>query len=217
LNASQSWRLVLAGTAALLLAGCAAIEPQPLDPDLFPARAAGAVPRDGTPLALTVAMPDQTYTSPPLRLYRTQVQLPVGRIVEAAARLSLAERFTLADSTSPDAAALAVRVTDVAPEIDSALVFLLPGPWGLMERVDITSRLAFTLTVTAADGSVRWTRRYDSALERVQPRRESLLVQESRQAAMQRHIHEQAAALMRAAAGDLADWLAQERRRERVL
>lgn len=203
--------------AAAMLAGCAAVEVRPLEPALFPPPASTQTPRDAAVIALSLAVPDQSYTNPPLRLSRIQVQLPVGRMVEAAARLALSEQFGRVDPGPPRGGSLALRLSDVAPEIDSALIFILPGPWGLWERVDVTTRLAFRLTVSAPDGSVRWSQAYDSTHERLQLQREGFFAQETLQAAMQRRLHEQAARLAREAAAELRHWLDQERQRERVL
>lgn len=112
---------------------------------------------------------------------------------------------------------LALRLTDIVPQVESALIYILPIPGGLIDRVDVTTRLAFRLAVMAPDGSLRWSRVYDSGPELVKVRRESFLAQEPMETAMQRRFHEQAARLMRDAATDLRSWLEQERLRERVL
>ena len=217
MNAGRRGAWAACCAAALLLGGCAVIQPRPLDPALFPPPPAATAARLPAAVELTVAIPDQSYTNPPTRLHRNQVQLPIGRIVEAAAQLALREQFERADVGAGDGRGLALRLMDIVPQVESALIYIVPVPGGLIDRVDVTTRLAFKLAAMAPDGSLRWSRVYDSGPERVQVRRESFLVQEPMETAMQRRFHEQAARLMRDAAADLRSWLEQERRRERVL
>lgn len=206
---------VACAAAAVLLGGCAVIQPRPLDTALFPPPPTAPAPRLQATVALAVAIPDQSYTNPPTRLHRNQAQLPIGRIVEAAAQLALREQFERVEVGASDG--LALRLTDIVPQVESALIYILPIPGGLIDRVDVTTRLAFRLAVVAPDGSLRWSRVYDSGPELVKVRRESFLAQEPMETAMQRRFHEQAARLMRDAATDLRSWLEQERLRERVL
>lgn len=207
----------LLAVGLLLLGGCATIEPRPLAPSLFPPAASAPALRDAAGIVLTVADPEQSFTNPPVRFRQAQVRLPIGRIVEAAARLALGEQFEHIGADTPGSGALAVRVSDVVPEVDSALIFVLPVPGGLIDRVDVTTRLSFKLAVLAPDGSARWSRDYDSGRELVQAQRVNVLMVEPLHDAIQRSLHEQAAGLMRRAAADLRGWLVQERRRERVL
>ena len=215
MNAGRRGAWAACCAAVLLLGGCAVIEPRPLDPALFPSPPAATAPRLAATVALTVAIPDQSYTNPPIRLRRNQVQLPIGRIVEAAAQLALREQRERVDAGAGDG--LALRLTDIVPQVESALIYVVPIPGGLIDRVDVTTRLAFKLAVVAPDGSLRWSRVYDSGAELVKVRHESFLVYETLEVAMQRRFHEQAARLMRDAAADLRSWLEQERRRERLL
>lgn len=217
MNAGRHGAWAACCVAVLLLGGCAVIEPRPLDPALFPPPPAATAPRLPATVALTVAIPDQSYTNPPIRLRRNQVQLPIGRIVEAAAQVALREQFQRVDAGAGDGRGLALRLSDIEPAVDSALIYIVPIPGGLIDRVDVTTRLAFKLAVVAPDGSLRWSRVYDSGAERVKVRHESFLVYETLEVAMQRRFHEQAARLMRDAAADLRSWLEQERRRERLL
>jgi hypothetical protein len=199
----------------VLLGGCAVIQPRPLDAALFPPPPMAPAPRLAATVALAVAIPDQSYTNPPTRLHRHQAQLPIGRIVEAAAQLALREQFERVEVGASDG--LALRLTDIVPQVESALIYMVPVPGGLIDRVDVTTRLAFRLALVAPDGSLRWSRVCDSGAEPVKARRERFLAQQPMEAAMQRRFHEQAARLMRDAAADLRRWLEQERRRERVL
>ena len=199
------------------LAGCAGIVPKPLETTLFPPPGAVLPPKDPAPIALSLADPAQTFTNPPVRMRFVRVELPIGRIVEAAALLALGEQFAAVGVGAADARVVPVRVADVAPELDSALVYLVPVPGGLIDRVDITTRLAFGCAALGPDGAPRWHRVYDSGPERLRPRRQGPFVQERLQDAIQRRFHEQAARLMRDAAGELRRWLVQERRRDRLL
>lgn len=215
MNASRLASWAACAAAAVLLGGCTVIQPRPLDAALFPPPPTAPAPRLPATVALAVTTPDQSYTNPPTRLHRHQAQLPIGRIVEAAAQLALREQFERVDVGASDGPAL--RLTDIVPQVESALIYVFPFFGGLIDRVDVTTRLAFRLAVVAPDGSLRWSRVYDSGSELVDARRASFLVQEPVEAAMQRRFHEQAARLMRDAAADLRSWLEQERQRERVL
>lgn len=208
-----SWAAFAA--AAVLLGGCTVIQPRPLDAALFPPPPMAPAPRLPATVALAVTTPDQSYTNPPTRLHRHQAQLPIGRIVEAAAQLALREQFERVDVGASDG--LALHLTDIVPKVESALIYVFPLFGGLIDRVDVTTRLAFRLAIVAPDGSLRWSRVYDSGSELVNAQRASFLVQEPVEKAMQRRFHEQAARLMRDAAADLRSWLEQERQRERVL
>lgn len=201
----------------LVVGGCSILETRPLDAALFPA--AGSLPasREAVRVIATLSQPGQSYTSPTVAFRAAQVQLPIGQIVEAAAQLALREQFeSVAPAPTPEPG-LHIVVSHVAPETTSHLVYVIPVPGGLIDRVDVTSRLSFSLTVLAPDGSPRWSRDYDSGRERVRLKREHLFVVEPLQSGMQRALHEQAARLMRLAAADLRAWWVQERTRERVL
>ena len=215
MNASRLASWAACAAAAVLLGGCTVIQLRPLDAALFPPPPTAPAPRLLATVALAVATPDQSYTNPPTRLHRHQAQLPIGRIVEAAAQLALREQLERVDVGASDG--LALRLTDIVPQVESAVIYVFPFFGGLIDRVDVTTRLAFRLAVVAPDGSLRWSRVYDSGSELVDARRASFLAQEAVETALQRRFHEQAARLMRDAAADLRSWLAQERQRERVL
>lgn len=201
-----------------LLAGCATTYPTPLVPALFPGPQTTVTTKDAGPLALTLANPDQQFRSPSLRYLNVQVEMPIGRIVEAAAMLALREQFeAVAAGPGDDARALRLQVSDIVPDLKTELIYLIPLPYVLLDRVDVTARLGFRLSLRGSDGSVRWARDYDSGRELVKSRSKSFLVLEPMHEAIQRVAHEQSARLMRQAAGDLRVWLEQERRRERVL
>jgi hypothetical protein len=195
-----------------MTSGCSTVEPRPLAPALFPAAAGSPGPLDATRLALSLANPMQSFTTS-MRTSLVQVQLPLARIVEAAAMMALGEQFESVALGPVDDRRLSVRISDVTPDLTSNLVYIIPSPFGLIERVDITTRLAFRLTVQAPDGSARWSRDHDSGREllKLNPWRENLYE------SIQRAFHEHAVRLMRPAAADLRGWLAQERLRERVL
>lgn len=215
MNASRLACWTACAASAALLGGCAVVQPRPLDAALFPPPPTAPAHRLPATVALALATPDQSYTNPPTRLHRNQAQLPIGRIVEAAAQLALREQFEHVEVGASDG--LALRLTDIVPQVESALIYVFPFFGGLIDRVDVTTRLAFRLAVVAPDGSLRWSRVYDSGSEPVNARRASFLAQEPMETAMQRRFHEQAARLMRDAAADLRSWLEQERQRERVL
>jgi hypothetical protein len=216
----QAARRACRAAAALLawvLAGCTILEIRPLEPALFPPANSQPAMRDATRVRVTLSEPQQSFTSPSLSFRAAQVKLPIGAIVEAAAQLALREQFEAVPSAETTEPGLRLFVSQVTPEITSRLIYVIPVPGGVIDRVDLSSRLTFNLAVLAPDGSARWTRHYDTGLELVQIKREHLLSTESLQTAMQRSLHEQAARLMRLAAADLRTWLAQERTRERVL
>lgn len=198
------------------LASCAGVEPRPLAPTLFPPPGAALPPKDPTPIALWLADPAQSFTNPPVRMRFVRVELPIGRIVEAAALLALGEQFAAVGVGAPDAHVV-VRVSDVAPDLHSALVYLVPVPGGLIDRVDITTRLAIRCAALGPDGAPRWHHVYDSGRERLRPRHLGPFVRERLQEAIQRRFHEQAVHLLREAAADLRRWLVRERRRDRLL
>jgi hypothetical protein len=214
-------RAPAAGAAALLLAfalaGCSIIDIRPLDPALFPA--AGKLPdaREPVQVVMSLSEPAQSYTSPSITFRAARVQLPIARIVEAAAERALREQFESVTLVPTQSQGLQIVLSQIAPEVTSQLIYVLPVPGGVIDRVDVSSRMTFTLAALAPDGRTRFSRSYDSGMERVQPRREHLLSQEPLATALQRSLHEQAVRLARLAATDLRDWLAQERLRERVL
>jgi len=200
-----------------MTSGCSTVEPRPLAPALFPAAPGAPGSKDAARLALSLDNPMQSFTNPSVRMRLAQVQLPLGRIVEAAALLALGEQFESVAQGPADDRRLSVRISDVAPDLTSDLIYIIPIPGGLIDRVDVTTRLAFRLTVTAPDGSARWSRDHDTGREPLKLKRENLFVQESLHDGIQRAFHEHAVRLMRQAAADLRGWLAQERLRERVL
>lgn len=198
-----------------LLAGCAT-QVKPLAPALFPSQTP-APSLDATAVWLELAEPDQHYRSPRLRDYLIEVEMPIGRIVEAAGRLALVAEFApLADTRGADPRALRLRVDGITADADSRFVYFVPlGPF-TMSRTDVTTRLAFRVQLVGPGDTVRWSQPYDSGMELLKLQRKGLVL-EPVQDGIQRQTHEQAARLMRQAARDLRAWLEQERRRERVM
>jgi hypothetical protein len=211
-------RLGLAALLTVLLCACGQVVRLPLAPALFPAMDT-APTRDPATIALVLDAPEQLFRSPTMRYFPVQVELPIGRIVEAAGLRALGREFvTVAPGlASPDARALRVQVSGIALDLKSELIYFIPLPYIFVERTDVTARLAFTLHVTGPDGAVRWSQAYDSGRELWVPKKPSLLVAEPAHEGVQRMAHELSLRLMRQAAQDLRVWLERERRRERVL
>lgn len=208
---------IAGGLLCAAIAGCATYD-KPLSPALFPPAAAAAT-RDPARVVLVLADRDQHYRSPRQSGYLFEIGLPIGRIVEAAGLRALAAEFEhVAGADAPaDPRALQLRVDDVSASVHSRFVYFIPlGPIPL-NRVDLKTRVAFTIRLLAPDGSTRWSQRGDSGEELLVPRRQGLFVVEAPSDGAQRAVHEQAARLMQAAARDLRTWLEQEQRRERVL
>jgi hypothetical protein len=197
-----------------LLAACATHE-KPLAPALFPSQTP-APTLDATAMSLELVDPDQQYRSHGLNSPE-QIQMPIGRIVEAAGRLALAAEFApLADSEGANPRTLRLRVDSVTADADDRLVYFVPlGPLSF-GRTDVTTRLAFRVNLVGPGDTVRWSQSYDSGKELLEPQRKGLFL-ELITDGIQRQTHEQAARLMRQAARDLRAWLEQERRRERVM
>jgi hypothetical protein len=202
---------------ALGLGGCSVLEPRPLDVALFPTPGSLPANREAARVLLSLSEPAQSDTSPSVAFRAARVQLPIGRIVEAAAQLALREQFESVTSGPTAEPGLRMVLSNVAPETTSHLIYEIPVPGGVIDRVDVSSRLSFSLTVLAPDGRPRWSRDHDSGRERVLLMREHLWAPEPLQSGMQRALREQAARLMRLAAADLRAWGVQERMRERVL
>lgn len=205
------WTLLL----CTLLDACTTYD-KPLTPALFPAQT--PAPRlDATAVSLELADPDQHYRSPRLRQYMVEVELPIGRIVEAAGRLALAAEFAqVADAKGGDPRTLRLRVDGITADADSRLIYFVPlGPIP-MQRIDVKTRLAFRVHLVGPGDTVRWSQPYDSGMELLKLQRKGLVLEQV-QDGIQRQTHEQAARLMRQAARDLRAWLEQERRRERVM
>jgi len=85
-----------------------------------------------------------------------------------------------------------------------------------LQRIDVTTRLAFRVHLVGPGDTVRWSQSCDSGMEMLKLQRKGLVLEQV-QDGMQRQTHEQAARLMRQAVRDLRVWLEQERRRERVM
>jgi hypothetical protein len=209
-------RVATALLAIALLAGCVT-QVARLDPALFP-RQAAAPHLDTTAVRLEVADPDQRVRTARLAESMTDLELPIGRIVEAAGRLALAAEFAASpDAAIPDPRALRLRVASVAADVDSRWAYIVPLGPVTMSRADATTRLRVDVQLLGgADATVRWTQRYDSGVEPVTLQRHGLW-RESEADGVQRRLHEQAARLMRQVAGDLRAWLEPQRRLERVL
>lgn len=206
--------IVTAFALCTLLAACVTLE-KPLAPALFPSQTP-APTLDATAVSLELADPDQQYRSHGLNSPE-QIQMPIGRIVEAAGRLALAAEFApLADSEGGNPRTLRLRLDNVTADADDRLVYFVPlGPLSF-GRTDVTTRLAFRVNLVGPGDTLRWSQSYDSGMELLKLQRKGL-VPELIKDGIQRQTHEQAARLMRQAARDLRVWLEQERRRERVM
>jgi hypothetical protein len=201
----------------VVLGACASYE-KPLAPELFPAQVAAAA-KDPTPIVLAVTDRELRYRSARQSGHLMEVEVPIGRIVEAAGALALGAEFERVTDAAgaADPRALQLRVDGIAAEVGDRLVYFIPlGPFPL-QRVDLSCRLAFKVQATGVHGAVHWSQSYDSGLEPVVLKKKGIVTVELPQDAVQRMLHEQAARLMRQAAADLRAWLEQERRRERVL
>lgn len=211
-------RVALAVLLSILLMACGSVVQTPLAPALFPAMNA-APSRDPATISLALDQREQIFKSPQLRYFPVQVEMPIGRIVEAAGLLALRREFAAAapGPAPPDARDLRLQVSGVALDLKSDLIYFVPLPYIPIERVDLTARLALTVNVVGPEGAVRWSQVYDSGRELWVPKKPSLLVGEPAHEGIQRMAHELSLRLMRQAAQELRAWLEQERRRERVL
>lgn len=205
---------------AVLLSGCASVVEMPLRPELLAAAGPAPPTVDPARLRLVLADPGQRYRNAPIRARDAQIDLPIGAVVDAAAGIALREQFAaVVAAASPDGAVWRLEITDIAADVQSDLVYVVPvivfGLWA--DRVDIRSRLGVRMALRDPDGRVRWERPYDTAYELVEPKRRNMLEFEPVREALQRVLHEQSARLMRDAARDLRTWFDAERRRDRAL
>lgn len=140
--------VLLTALLVTLATGCGSVipKPMPLAPALFPALD-NAASRDPMLLALVLEQPGQKFRSASMRHFPGQVELPIGRIVEAAGMLALRRDFAavVAEPQEPEAWAWRVMVSDIAFDLRSDLVYLVPLPCIPIMRVDVTARLSFAV------------------------------------------------------------------------
>ena len=149
------------------------------------------------------------------------LHVPVGRIVELAARQALGDVLdggvqAVASMPAPGAGQSATLVVDTIRCVDRVRVlWLLPMPiLGVIGDSQIEVQLTFDLRLIDARGGTVWTRSYDSGTvvwKRPPGRSESL------PAGIVRLAHEAAWRLSQQAANDLREWLEAERVKPREL
>jgi hypothetical protein len=219
LRAKGAWHgAALAMLCSVMLVGCGTTHQGALVPALFPAQQAAAA-KDPTRVRLDLPERDQRFTNARLSHSVVRVELPIGRIVEAAGAAALAQEFAEVTSGpgTKEPQGVHLVLSDITADVRDELIYFIPLPYLWPSRVDVTLRLAFTARVLGPDGSTRWTRDYASGPELWVPRKASLLIGETVHDGIQRVVHELSMRLARQAAQDLRAWLEQERRRERVL
>ena len=151
------------------------------------------------------------------------LRLPVGPLVETAARQALLAEFSAADATGALGASppwtVEVVASDIVFDCRNDLVYFVPlGPLTFGRR-DVSTRLALQVRVSDRRGQVRWSRSYDSGREFWRPRPPERLFGpvDKPTDGVQRLAHEQAYRLLRRVAHDVRAWVEYERTRERVL
>ena len=206
-----------------LLAGCATPLLVGPNPALFPRSAEASAGQVAGRVALWVPVQVAATENHSERLLGagSNLHLPVGRIVEQAARLALGDALRggvqPVDALPPAGGGVsATLVFDGVHCVDRVrLLWLLPVPiLGIIGETEIDVQLTFELRLHDAQGRNVWTRSYDSG--RVvwkHPAGSS----ESAEAGIVRLAHEAAWRLSQQAVTDLRDWLVSERGKPREL
>jgi len=207
----------------VLLAGCAAPLQVGPDPALFPRSAEATAGKVTGRVALWVPAQVAAAENRSERVLGagSNLHVPVGRIVEQAARLALGDALSggvqPVDALPPAGAGVsATLVFDSVRCVDRVrLLWLLPVPYlGVIGDTEIDVQLTFDVRLLDAQGRSVWTRSYDGG--RVVWKRPSGS-SESADAGIVRLAHEAAWHLSQQAATDLRDWLAAERSKPREL
>ncbi len=223
----SGWRIrCWAPMAALVLAGCTAnavhvgkYEPQELGMTVVP-----TVGKDRARLAVGVGLADldRMYTGVPTTHRMLQVNLPLGRIVDGAARAAFEREFDEVVPPQPSSA-VPLRVEIGAIRFDVRDDFQSPGGSPLLPHYDVAGRMMFEVSVIDANGTERWTGDYDAGWQAwiepppANPASPRPFDPGAWGAGLQKMAHEQAARLTSQAARDIRAWVRAERVRERSL
>jgi hypothetical protein len=215
---------------AVLIAGCTMpVREGKLDPALFGRRSESVERRMNAQISIVTDEALAQFKYERTKRGESTWVFPVGQIVEAATVAALTDELghPIEIYRSPSAAAEASGSSAVAAMIVPSLVKfefhdesfplfipLVPMAIPITTREDV--RLIVDWQVLAPDGTLLWTRRYDSGDVKLNYGRPG----DRNLAAIDlyvRLIHEAAYALMREAARDTRNWIEAERLRERVL
>jgi hypothetical protein len=214
---NRAWLLV----ASFAFAGCTAVyegkyEPRQLG---MPTTSTAAKDRARVAVGVEPAELDRMQAGVPTMVHQLRVHLPLGRIVDGAARASFEREFDYVFHLQPQVpATLRIEIGrlrfDVRDDIQSEerSQLLPPG--------ELTGRLTLEVRVVDTNGMERWTGDYDSGRERWTPSPPPtgrMVDSEGWGPGLQRLAHEQAARLTSQAARDIRAWLQSERSRERTL
>jgi hypothetical protein len=207
----------------LLLVGCATPLQVGPNPALFPRSAEAPTGQVAGRVALWVPPHVAATENQSDRLLGagSLMHVPVGRIVEQAARLALGDALSggvqRVDALPPAGAGYnSTLVLDSVRCVDRVrLLWLLPVPiFGIIGDTEIDVLVAFEMRLLDAQGRTVWTRTYDSG--RVVWKRPAGS-KESGEAGIVRLAHEAAWRLSQQVATDLRDWLVTERSKPREL
>lgn len=217
LRRNRWWPLV----AALAVAACTAHYEGRLEPRQFSMPSGSALAKDRARLRVGVepAELERMHLGVPTMVHQLRVDLPLGRIVDAAARASFEREFDLVVPLQPQIPqTLRVGVGALRFEVrDDALS---AGRSPLLPPAQLTARMTLEVRVLDANGTERWTRDYDSGREPWTPSPPPTGRFSDGEAwgpGLQRMAHEQALRLTSQAARDVRAWLQSERVRERTL
>ncbi|WP_088279434.1 hypothetical protein [Ideonella sp. A 288] len=222
--AASGWtrHLVLALFAAVLC-GCGVMFRGTLRPELFPrGTVTSAAPLKGRmallvppQVATTVNRGERTGGRP------SDLELPIGRIVEAALQLTLADALSggvsAVDRVPPaDGGHVGTLVVDTVQCVDRVrLKWLLPVPLlGLVGDTETDVQVSVDVRLLDTEGRTVWSRQYDDGRQVWQPR---WLGYEAGPDAIVRLAHEAAWRVARRVADDLRDAVAADRNRPRSL
>jgi hypothetical protein len=207
--------------AALALAGCSAVyegkyEPRQLG---MPSNSMGTKDRARLAVGVEPAELDGMHVGVPTMVHQLRVHLPLGRIVDGAARASFEREFDVVFPLRPQIPAT-LRIEIGALRFDVRDDVLSEGRSPLLPPGELTGRMTLEVRVLDANGVERWTGDYDAGRERWTPSPPPtgrMADAEGWGPGLQRLAHEQAVRLTSQAARDIRVWLQSERYRERTL
>jgi len=212
------WSPLLAGLA---FAGCTALYEGKYEPGQLGVPSGSVVAKDRATVAVGVepAELERIQMGVPTMVHQLRVNLPLGRIVDGAARASFEREFDLVVPSQPQLQP-ALRIEFGALRFEVRDDVLREGRSPLLPRAELTGRMTFEVRVFDANGIERWTSDYDSGREpwtRGPPPTSRPSDSEAWGPGLQRLAHEQAVRLTSQAARDIRAWLQSERVRERTL
>lgn len=215
--------LWLPALCAVVLCGCGVMFRGALKPELFPRdTVVSAVPLKGS---VALLLPPQVAASVN-RGQRTggrssDLELPIGRIVEAALQLALADALTggvqavesIPPANSGHVGTLVVDAVQCADRV--RVVWMLPVPvLGLIGDTETDVQVSVDVRLLDTEGRAVWSRHYDDGRQVWKPQ---LFKHETGTDAIVRLAHESAWRLARQVSDDVREAVAAERGRARSL